>query len=117
MFLGGEGRRVAQERLGIVKRQLHDLRNCHRADVGHPVARHVDADGIKEDQVSDEIEDGGYDLVVLGLRGRGRLTSELFGSANGYVHFHSRIPLLSISGEKSNGDVAREAALAGSSAH
>ena len=69
------------------------------------------------EEIVAEIEDGGYDLVVLGSRGRGRLTSELFGSANGYVHFHSRIPLLSISGEKSNGDVAREAALAGSSAH
>src|SRR6266851_1939935 len=45
------------------------------------------------EEIVAEIETGGYDLVVLGSRGRGRLTSELFGSANGYVHFHSRIPL------------------------
>jgi nucleotide-binding universal stress UspA family protein len=49
------------------------------------------------EEIVTEIESGGYDLVVLGSRGRGRLASELFGSANGYVHFHSKIPLLSIS--------------------
>ena len=64
-----------------------------------------------------EIEAGGYDLVVLGSCGRGRLTTELFGSANGYVHFHSRIPLLSISGDESNSDAVEETALTGSAAH
>jgi nucleotide-binding universal stress UspA family protein len=63
------------------------------------------------EEIVAEIEAGGYDLVVLGSRGRGRLTSELFGSANGYVHFHSRIPLLSISGDESNSDVVGETAL------
>lgn len=69
------------------------------------------------EEIVAEIEDGGYDLVVLGSRGRGRLTSELFGSANGYVHFHSRIPLLSISGDESNSDVIGDTALTGSTAH
>jgi nucleotide-binding universal stress UspA family protein len=69
------------------------------------------------EEIVDEIEAGGYDLVVLGSRGRGRLTSELFGSANGYVHFHSRIPLLTISGDESNSDVIGDAALTGSVAH
>jgi nucleotide-binding universal stress UspA family protein len=69
------------------------------------------------EEIVAEIEAGGYDLVVLGSRGRGRLASELFGSANGYVHFHSRIPLLSISGDKSNSDAVAERALAGSAAH
>jgi nucleotide-binding universal stress UspA family protein len=68
------------------------------------------------EEIVSEIEDGGYDLVVLGSRGRGRLASELFGSANGYVHFHSRIPLLSISGDESNSDVVGETALTGSAA-
>jgi nucleotide-binding universal stress UspA family protein len=63
------------------------------------------------EEIVAEIEAGGYDLVVLGSRGRGRLSSELFGSANGYVHFHSRIPLLSISGDESNSDVVGETAL------
>jgi len=69
------------------------------------------------EEIVAEIEAGGYDLVVLGSRGRGRLTSELFGSANAYVHFHSRIPLLSISGDESNSDVVGETALTGSAAN
>ena len=79
----------------------------------HPVTR----SGHIGEEIVAEIEAGGYDLVVLGSRGRGRLTSELFGSANAYVHFHSRIPLLSISGDESNSDVVGEAALTGSAAH
>ena len=79
----------------------------------HTVTRSGD---IGEEIVA-EIESGGYDLVVLGSRGRGRLTSELFGSANAYVHFHSRIPLLTISGDESNSDVVAKAALRRSAAH
>jgi nucleotide-binding universal stress UspA family protein len=73
--------------------------------------------GHPGEQIVAEIEAGGYDLVVLGSRGRGRLTTELFGSANGYVHFHSRIPLLSISGDESNSDALGATALTGSAAH
>ena len=69
------------------------------------------------EEIVAEIEAGGYDLVVLGSRGRGRLTSELFGSANAYVHFHSRIPLLSISGDESNSDAVGKSALTGTAAH
>ena len=69
------------------------------------------------EEIVAEIEAGGYDLVVLGSRGHGRLASELFGSANGYVHFHSRIPLLSISGDESNSDFVGKTALTGSAAH
>ena len=76
----------------------------------------VTRNGHSGEEIVAEIESGGYDLVVLGSRGRGRLTSELFGSANGYVHFHSRIPLLSISGGESNSDVVGETALTSSAA-
>ena len=69
------------------------------------------------EEIVAEIEAGGYDLVVLGSRGRGRLVTALFGSANGYVHFHSRIPLLTISGDESNSDVVGDAALGRSAAH
>ena len=68
-------------------------------------------------EIVSEVEAGGYDLLVLGSRGRGRLTSELFGSANAYVHFHSRIPLLSISDGESNSDAAGETELTGAVAH
>ena len=69
------------------------------------------------EEIVAEIEAGGYDLAVLGSRGRGRLVTDLFGSANGYVHFHSRVPLLTISGERSDDDVVEEAALRDSAAH
>jgi hypothetical protein len=54
---------------------------------------------------------------VLGSRGRGRLVTDLFGSANGYVHFHSKVPLLTISGDESDSDVVGETALRSSAAH
>ena len=47
-------------------------------------------------EIVKELQRGGYDLVVLGSRGRGRAQEGLLGSVNGYVHFHSRVPLLSV---------------------
>jgi len=47
-------------------------------------------------QIVQELETGGYDLVVLGSRGHGHLESEVLGSVNAYVHFHSRVAMLSI---------------------
>jgi nucleotide-binding universal stress UspA family protein len=43
-----------------------------------------------------ELERGGYDLIVLGTRGRGRAQEGVLGSVNGFVHFHSAVPLLSV---------------------
>jgi nucleotide-binding universal stress UspA family protein len=47
-------------------------------------------------EIVKELEAGDYDLLVLGSRGRGRVESEVFGSVNAYVHFHSKVPMLSI---------------------
>jgi nucleotide-binding universal stress UspA family protein len=47
-------------------------------------------------EIVKELEAGGYDLVVLGSRGRGRAQESFLGSVNGYLHFHSRVPLLSV---------------------
>ena len=41
-----------------------------------------------------QIERGSFDLVVLGSRGRGRLSSALFGSVSLYVLRHSSVPVL-----------------------
>ena len=68
--------------------------------------RAVERSGHVGEEIVAEIESGGYDLVVLGSRGHGRLTSELVGSANSYVHFHSTVPLLSISAGDSTLDDA-----------
>jgi nucleotide-binding universal stress UspA family protein len=42
-------------------------------------------------RAADEV---GADLIVLGTRGRGRVTSSLFGSVAADVHFHTRLPML-----------------------
>lgn len=46
--------------------------------------------------ILEEIERGGYDLVVLGSRGRFRGKQGLLGSVTSYLHFHSSVPLLSV---------------------
>jgi nucleotide-binding universal stress UspA family protein len=47
-------------------------------------------------KILEEIERGHYDLVLLGSRGRGRAQEGLLGSVNGYLHFNSRVALLSV---------------------
>ncbi len=60
------------------------------------VAHTVQRSGDAGPEIVKELERGGYDLVILGSRGRGRAQEGLLGSVNGYVHFHSRIALLSV---------------------
>ncbi len=43
-----------------------------------------------------ELERGAYDLIVLGSRRRGRTQESLISGVNAYVHFHSRVPQLSV---------------------
>jgi nucleotide-binding universal stress UspA family protein len=112
--LGG----VSIDELGAELRHWADKTAREGASIAPELNVHtVTRSGHIGEEVVAEIEAGGYDLVVLGSRGRGRLASELFGSANAYVHFHSRIPLLSISGDESNSDAVAEAALTGSATH
>jgi nucleotide-binding universal stress UspA family protein len=63
------------------------------------VAHTVQRSGHPGPEVVRELERGGYDLIVLGSRGRGRTQEGLLGSVNGYVHFHSRVPLLTVPAE------------------
>ena len=60
------------------------------------IAHRVQAAGRAGPEIVKELERGAYDLIVLGTRGRGRAEEGLLGSVNGYVHFHSRVPLLSV---------------------
>ena len=61
------------------------------------IAAHtVQATGHAGPEILKELERGAYDLVVLGTRGRGRAEEGVLGSVNGYVHFHSKTPLLSV---------------------
>jgi nucleotide-binding universal stress UspA family protein len=52
--------------------------------------------GSAGERIVEQIEAGGHDLLAMGSRGRGRLTSNLFGSVGAYVHFHSRVAMLVI---------------------
>ena len=56
----------------------------------------VQRNGHVGEEVVAEIESGGYDLVVLGSRGHGRIASEILGSVNSHVHFHAKVPTLTI---------------------
>ena len=60
------------------------------------VAHTLQRSGHPGPEIADVLERGGFDLVVLGTRGRGRAQEGLLGSVNGYLHFHSRVPLLSV---------------------
>jgi len=60
------------------------------------IAHRMQPIGHPGPKILEEIERGRYDLVVLGSRGRGRAQEGLLGSVNGYLHFHSGVPLLSV---------------------
>ena len=56
------------------------------------VLRHGDAG----ERIVEQIEEGNHDLLVMGTRARGRVTSNLFGSVAAYVHFHANVAMLVI---------------------
>jgi nucleotide-binding universal stress UspA family protein len=56
----------------------------------------IERTGHVGEEIVAEIESGDYDLVVLGSRGHGRLTTEILGSVNNHVHYHSDVPTLTI---------------------
>ena len=60
------------------------------------IAHTVRRSGHAGPEIERELERGHYDLLVLGSRSRGRAREGLLGSVNGYLHFHSRVPLLSV---------------------
>jgi nucleotide-binding universal stress UspA family protein len=53
-------------------------------------------------EIVGQIERGDHDLIVMGSRGRGRVTS-LFGSVAAHVHFHSCVPMLVLQSESADG--------------
>jgi nucleotide-binding universal stress UspA family protein len=92
--LGGVSREKMQEELeGWAAGVLRDAAAVVPDDV---VAHRVQRSGHAGPEILAELGRGPYDVVVLGSRGRGRAQEGLFGSVNGYLHFHSQVPILSI---------------------
>lgn len=52
------------------------------------------AHGHAGEAIVAEVESRGHDLVVLGSRGRGRVTSLALGSTGAHVHYHAATALL-----------------------
>jgi nucleotide-binding universal stress UspA family protein len=73
--------------------KLEEAKAAAPADL---TVRTVERTGHVGDEIVAEIESGHYDLVVLGSRGHGRLTTEILGSVNNHVHYHSDVPTLTI---------------------
>ena len=72
------------------------LREADAAAPAGVVVRTVKRSGHVGHEIVAEIQSGGYDLVVLGSRGHGRLTTEILGSVNADVHHHAKVPTLTI---------------------
>lgn len=90
---------------GVSNEQMHkELDDWARRVLGEAtatvpedvIAHTVQRTGDAGPEIVKELERGHYDLIVLGSRGRGRAREGLLGSVNGYVHFHSKVPLLSV---------------------
>jgi nucleotide-binding universal stress UspA family protein len=70
----------------------------YRAVPNDVAAQTVQGRGHAGPELLKELKRGGYDLIVLGSRGRGRAQEGLLGSVNGYIHFHAHVPLLTVPG-------------------
>jgi nucleotide-binding universal stress UspA family protein len=89
-----------------LRAELHDwastrLREAETAAPDGLTVHTVQRNGHVGEEVVAEIESGGYDLVVLGSRGHGRIASEILGSVNSHVHFHAKVPTLTIDAPES----------------
>jgi nucleotide-binding universal stress UspA family protein len=50
--------------------------------------------GHPGEEIVAQVKAGDHDLVVMGSRGLGRVSANLFGSVGGYVHYHAQVAML-----------------------
>jgi nucleotide-binding universal stress UspA family protein len=72
------------------------LQEAQAAAPGGLSVRTVRRTGHVGEEVVTELESGDYDLVVLGSRGHGHIATEILGSVNAHIHFHAKVPTLTI---------------------
>jgi nucleotide-binding universal stress UspA family protein len=79
-------------------------KKLHEAEAAAPdglIVHTVRRSGHVGEEIVAEIESGRYDLVVLGSRGHGRITTEILGSVNAHIHFHAKVPTLTVDAPES----------------
>jgi nucleotide-binding universal stress UspA family protein len=94
---GVDAEALEREALAETERLLRESVESLPADL--PVTTIV-RQGHAGERIVEELEAGGHDLLAMGSRGRGRLTTNLFGSVGAYVHFHARVAMLVIHPEE-----------------
>jgi nucleotide-binding universal stress UspA family protein len=82
---------LAQRSQTEAEEVLRAARDSVPDDIG--VTTILSLDAIR-DAVDKELAGGTHDLVVMGSRGRGTVTSALLGSVSQYVLHHSPVPVL-----------------------
>jgi nucleotide-binding universal stress UspA family protein len=92
-------------RAGIDAKRLEDEAEAQTEEILHAAADSIPDDlqvtslrkhGHAGERIVEQIDAGDHDLLVMGSRGLGRVTSNLIGSTGAYVHFHSRVAMLVI---------------------
>jgi nucleotide-binding universal stress UspA family protein len=92
---------AALETLGpeLERESQEIMRNAiERIPESVPVTKIITHDPIRKALIR-KINDGCYDLLVMGSRGRGAVSASLFGSVSHFALNHSRIPVLIVHDE------------------
>ncbi|HEX4009652.1 MAG TPA: universal stress protein [Solirubrobacteraceae bacterium] len=76
-----------------------------RVPASIPVTKILTREPIR-DALMERIKSGRHDLVVMGSRGRGALTSSLLGSVSHYALNHSQAPVLIVHAEEETAGAA-----------